>query len=126
MVLIRYAKWNRPEGGESTVNHRLKLPVTHVSYDDARAFCTWKNMRLPTEIEWEYAARGGLDEKDFPWGNGWKYDVANIWHGDLQNPREVLKGDRYLGPSPVDAMERQNNYELHDMIGNVWEWTLSK
>jgi sulfatase modifying factor 1 len=121
MVLVRDARWNRPEGGSSLINERLEYPVVHVSFSDASAYCTWKGMRLPNEIEWEYAARGGLNEKVYPWGDYWEIGRTNLWQGKF--PDENQLRDNYFGLSPVNAFQAQNNYEMYDVIGNVWEWT---
>lgn len=119
--LIKYARWNCPEGGSSKINYRLNQPVTHVSYNDAFHFCAWKGMRLPTEIEWEFAARGGLRENDYPWGEHWELNRTNLWQGNF--PYENQFRDGYFGLSPVDAYKAQNKFEIHDMVGNMWEWT---
>lgn len=121
MLQVEEARWNRPEGGKSEIASRLNHPVTHVSYNDAFAYCAWKGMRLPTEIEWEFAARGGLREKLYPWGDNWEIKRTNLWQGDF--PRQNQLRDGYFGISPVDAFKEQNKYEMYDLIGNVWEWT---
>jgi formylglycine-generating enzyme required for sulfatase activity len=121
MVRVHDARWNKPEGGTSLINHRFSHPVTHVSYNDAFAYCTWKNMRLPTEIEWEYAARGGLSEKLYPWGDHWEVGRTNLWQGHF--PDENQMRDENYGLAPVDAYSAQNEFGMYDVIGNVWEWT---
>lgn len=114
MVAVHNTRWNKPEGGESNTQNKINYPVTHVSLLDAQTYCKWIGMRLPSEMEWEYAARGNLKEKLYPWGNEWFKGISNL--KDEFN-------DNYKGISPVDAFGSQNLYEMYDLIGNVWEWT---
>jgi formylglycine-generating enzyme required for sulfatase activity len=116
------ACWNRPEGPHSSLDDRQNHPVVHVSWRDANAFCDWSGTRLPTEAEWEYAARGGLVQKRFPWGDELEPDGEhrmNVWQGTF--PSENTLGDGFLGTCPVDAFPA-NGYGLHNTSGNVWEW----
>ncbi len=120
---VKGAMWRTPEGRGSTVKDRMDHPVVHVSWNDAFAFCQWANKRLPTEAEWEYAARGGLSDRLFPWGNDpmprgqhW----MNVWQGEF--PTVNTGEDGYIGTAPVDSFP-PNKYGLHNMAGNVWEWT---
>lgn len=116
------AMWSSPEGPGSSIKGRERHPVVHVSWQDAVAFCEWSGQRLPTEAEWEYAARGGLVQKLYPWGDqlrpGGKH-LCNIWQGEF--PREDTGEDGYKGTSPVDAFP-PNGYGLYSMTGNTWEW----
>jgi formylglycine-generating enzyme required for sulfatase activity len=117
------ADWRHPEGPESTVGGRERHPVTHVSHEDAAAYAEWAGKSLPTEAEWEYAARGGLDGADFTWGDEVAPKgrmMANTWQGEF--PWQNLLLDRYEGTSPVETYP-PNGYGLYDMAGNVWEWT---
>jgi sulfatase modifying factor 1 len=117
------ACWHAPEGPGSTVRGRHRHPVTHIAYDDARAYASWAGKQLPTEAEWEYAARGGLDRARFSWGNEIAPNgkmMANWWQGRF--PWENLQLDGYEGTSPVGAYP-PNGYGLFDVCGNVWEWT---
>jgi formylglycine-generating enzyme required for sulfatase activity len=117
------AMWEHPEGLGSDTYTRGRHPVTHVAYDDAAAYAAWVGKALPTEAEWEYAARGGLDGKAFAWGDELAPDgqmLANSWQGEF--PWQNLGLDGYLGTSPVGAFP-PNGYGLYDMTGNVWEWT---
>jgi sulfatase modifying factor 1 len=117
------AQWRHPEGPDSTLHGRDLHPVTHVAYADALAYATWAGKELPTEPEWEFAARGGLDGAVFAWGDEFAPRgrmMANTWQGDF--PWQNLRTDGYERTSPVDAFP-PNGYGVHDMIGNVWEWT---
>jgi formylglycine-generating enzyme required for sulfatase activity len=117
------AQWRRPEGPGSTLHGRERHPVTHVSAEDAEAFATWAGKALPTEAEWEAAARGGLDGAVYTWGDEFAPDgrmMANTWQGAF--PWQNLVTDGYVGTSPVGSFP-PNGYGLYDTAGNVWEWT---
>ena len=117
------ADWRHPEGPGSTVEGREQHPVTHVAYADAKAYADWAGKELPTEAEWEYAARGGLEGAVFTWGDEHFPDgraMANSWQGEF--PWQNLLIDGYEGTSPVGTFP-PNGYGLYDMAGNVWEWT---
>jgi formylglycine-generating enzyme len=117
------ACWSRPEGPGSDTYTRGRHPVTHVAYEDAAAYAEWAGKALPTEAEWEYAARGGLEGKVFAWGDELAPEgrmMANSWQGEF--PWQNLMHDGHAGTSPVAAFPA-NGYGLHDMTGNVWEWT---
>lgn len=117
------ATWRRPYGPGSSIKGLDNHPVVHVAYSDALAYAQWAGKDLPTEAEWEFAARGGLDGAEFAWGDefapGGRH-LANTWQGMF--PHENLKNDGYERTSPVTAFP-PNGYGLYDMIGNVWEWT---
>lgn len=121
-LAVEGAYWARPEGPGSYVKGRLHHPVVHVSWNDASAYCEWAGARLPTEAEWEYASRGGLDGKRLPWGDeltpGGRHR-CNIWQGTFPNINTL--DDGYLGTAPA-ASFRPNGYDLYNMTGNVWEW----
>jgi sulfatase modifying factor 1 len=118
------ANWRRPYGKGSSIRGLEDHPVVHISYRDAEAYAAWAGKQLPTEAEWEYAARGGLDQAEYAWGDtftpGGRH-MANTWQGAF--PRENLAHDGYARTSPVDAFP-PNDFGLFDMIGNVWEWTV--
>jgi sulfatase modifying factor 1 len=121
-LVVEGAYWARPEGPDSNVEERMDHPVVHVSWNDAEAYCKWAGLRLPTEAEWEYAARGGLERKTYPWGDLLKPDSqhrCNIWQGKF--PVKNNASDGYVGTAPVHAYE-PNGYGLYNMSGNVWEW----
>ena len=116
------AKWNTPEGRGSQISARGNHPVVHVSWNDAAAYCKWIGRRLPTEAEWEYSARGGLQQGIFPWGDELCPDgkhMSNIWQGEF--PSHDSADDGYAGTCPVDAFP-PNAYGIYSAIGNVWEW----
>ena len=116
------AFWYRPEGERSSIKDRMDHPVVHVSWNDAVAYCKWSGKRLPTEAQWEYASRGGLEQNTFAWGNqltpGGKH-LCNIWQGKF--PEHNTAEDGYVGTCPADAFPA-NGYRLHNVAGNVWEW----
>ena len=117
------AYWKRPGGPGTTINGRDRHPVVHVAHDDAEAYATWAGKELPSEAEWEYAARGGLDGARFAWGDEHfpgGQPAANTWQGEF--PWQNLKLDGYEGTSPVGSFA-PNGYGLYDMCGNTWEWT---
>ena len=117
------ADWRHPEGRGSTVDGRAAHPVVHVSWDDAAAYAKWAGKQLPTEAEWEFAARGGLEGKRFNWGDevrpSGRY-MANTFQGDF--PYRQTEEDRFNRTSPVKSFPA-NGYGLYDMAGNVWQWT---
>ena len=118
------AFWRRPEGPGSNVGGRELHPIVHLSFEDAEAYAAWAGKELPTEAQWEYAARGGLDGAVFTWGNEFAPRgrmMANTWQGEF--PWENLELDGFVGTSPVRRFPA-NGYGLYDMAGNVWEWTV--
>jgi formylglycine-generating enzyme required for sulfatase activity len=117
------ACWSRPEGPHSDLETRIDHPVVHVTFEDAAAYARWAGKALPTEAEWEFAARGGLSGATFVWGNEFAPQgrmMANTWQGEF--PWENARLDGYEGTSPVRAFP-PNGYGLYDMAGNAWEWT---
>jgi sulfatase modifying factor 1 len=122
-TFMRGADWRHPYGPGTNINLLDNHPVVHVSFADAQAYAKWAGKDLPTEAEWEFAARGGLDGEEFAWGNtlapGGRH-MANTWQGNF--PNQNLGEDGYERTSPVTVFA-PNGYGIHDMIGNVWEWT---
>ena len=119
---IAGANWRHPEGPDTSIAGRENHPVVHVAYEDALAYARWLGHSLPTEAQWEYAARGGRDGED-DWSSAFDADgkpIANTWQGIF--PVLNTKDDGYAGTAPVGCF-RPNGYGLYDMIGNVWEWT---
>jgi len=116
------AYWRAPEGPSSNLNGREQHPVVHVSWDDAAAYAKWAGKRLPTEAQWEFAARGGLEAKDYTWGDeppSTTRILANIWQGEF--PNRNSREDGFVRTAPVKSFP-PNGYGLYDMAGNVWEW----
>jgi formylglycine-generating enzyme required for sulfatase activity len=117
------ADWRHPTGPDSTLDGLDEHPVVHVAYADALAYCAWAETMLPSEAEWEYAARGGLKGKPFTWGDEDTQETApkaNTWQGRF--PFENTEVDGWVRTAPVGSFEA-NGYGLYDMAGNVWEWT---
>ena len=122
-VKMERAFWNLPDGHNVAIKNFLKHPVTHVSWNDANAFCKWYKTRLPTEAEWEYAARGGLEQKIFPWGDEFLVEGkinCNIFQGKF--PSDNTSEDGFRFTAPVDCYSA-NGFGLYNVAGNVWEWT---
>jgi len=118
------ANWRHPNGPDSDIRGQENVPVVHIAYDDALAFCKWAGKRLPTEAEWEFAARGGLEQKLYAWGDELKPDgkwMANIYQGKFPVQGGDTGEDGFAGIAPV-AQYPANAYGLHDVAGNVWEW----
>lgn len=122
---VRGANWRHPEGPGSTIATRLDHPVVHVSRNDAIAYCQWAGLRLPTEAEWEVAAKGGTMHERYPWGEDFlaegKYH-CNIWQGAF--PRENTLADGFANTAPVRTFA-PNGYGLYQVIGNIWEWCVN-
>jgi len=120
---VPHTSWRHPAGPDSTLDGLERHPVVHVAYEDAEAYARWAGKELPSEAEWEYAARGGLDGKHFTWGDDHVPDgqpMANTWQGEF--PWQNLVEDGFEGTAPVGSFP-PNGYSLYDMAGNVWEWT---
>lgn len=119
---VEGATWRHPEGPGSNIKQRWAHPVVHVSWHDATAFAAWAGKRLPTEAEWEAAARGGLVQKRFPWGDELEPDgrhLMNVWQGKF--PGQNTCADGHFGPAPAKSF-KANGHGLYQMTGNVWEW----
>jgi formylglycine-generating enzyme required for sulfatase activity len=120
---VRGADWRHPLGPNSSIEGRENHPVVHVAYPDVEAYSEWIGKEIPTEAEWEFAARGGLDGAEYAWGDNFEPDgqiMANTWQGEF--PIENLAKDGFEWTSPIGSFP-PNGYGLYDMIGNVWEWT---
>ena len=117
------ANWRHPYGPDSSIEGKEQHPVVHVAYEDVETYARWAGKEIPTEAEWEFAARGGLEAAEFVWGDTFKVDgkpMANTWQGRF--PWENLLEDGFEGTAPVGSFP-PNGYGLYDMAGNVWQWT---
>jgi sulfatase modifying factor 1 len=122
---VKGANWRHPQGPGSHIKDKGNYPVVHVAYDDAVAYATWAGKRLPTEAEWEFAARGGRTGELFVWGNEFRPDgkwMANTYQGQFPVHHTTTADDHHAGLAPV-AQYPPNGYGLYDMAGNVWQWT---
>jgi formylglycine-generating enzyme required for sulfatase activity len=122
-VYVPGADWRHPRGPASNIRKLMNHPVVHVAFEDAEAYATWAGQELPTEAEWEFAARGGLEGAEFAWSNEFTPNgkpMANTWQGEF--PWQNLLQDGYEWSAPVGSFP-PNGYGLHEMTGNVWEWT---
>ncbi|MEC4984424.1 MAG: formylglycine-generating enzyme family protein [Oscillatoria sp. PMC 1068.18] len=117
---VQGANWQHPEGPESDLTGKDNYPVVQIAYEDAEAYAQWAGKSLPTEAQWEFAARGGLKKATFSWGNEYSADKANTWQGVF--PIKNEQKDGYIGTAPVGSFP-PNGYGLYDLTGNVWEWT---
>ena len=123
-IYVKGANWKHPFGPNSNINNILDHPVVHISYFDALEFCEWYGYRLPSEAEWEYAARAGSKYR-WSWGDEFLIDnvfQANIWQGDF--PHNNTMEDGYLGTAPAKSF-KANQFGLYNVIGNVWEWCMN-
>lgn len=122
-IYVRGADWRHPRGPASSIKGLGSHPVVHVAYEDVEAYAAWAGKEIPTEAEWEFAARGGLDGADYCWGDDFTPDgnfMANSWQGEFPWQNKIEDG--YEWTAPVGSFPA-NGYGLHDMTGNVWEWT---
>jgi len=123
---VEGACWSSPGGESPTITNRPKHPVVHMALRDALAFCQWADCHLPTEAEWEFAARGGLDSEPFPWGLELEpagVEMSNVWKGKF--PDQTTRSDGQVGTVPVTDFP-PNGFGLHNTTGNVWEWTADR